>query len=110
MVQTNLDVIALMVVAALPEKPMVNDLVDVQLVEQRIAILAHVSALKRSNEKGSEAYLGDRSSKHNHFIELTNSLHELIHAWSLDHINVVKLALDLDRYREVGLVEYLTKK
>ena len=37
---TNLDVIALMVVAALTEQSMVNDLVDIQLVKQRIAVLA----------------------------------------------------------------------
>ena len=40
---TNLDVVALMVVAALTKKPMMNDLVNVQLVKQRIAVLVSVS-------------------------------------------------------------------
>ena len=42
-VGTDLDVVALMVVATLTEKPMVNDLVYVQLVKQRIAILVRIS-------------------------------------------------------------------
>ena len=40
---TNLDIVALMVVAALTEQPMVNDLVDIQLVKKWIAVLACVS-------------------------------------------------------------------
>ena len=40
---TDLDVVALMVVATLTEQSMVNDLVYVQLVKQRIAILSFVS-------------------------------------------------------------------
>ena len=39
----DLDVVALMVVATLTEQSMVNDLVYVQLVKQRIAILSIVS-------------------------------------------------------------------
>lgn len=42
-VDTNLDVVALMVVAALAEKPMMNNLVNIQLVKQRISVLACVS-------------------------------------------------------------------
>lgn len=42
-VDTNLDVVALMVVAALTEKPMMNNLVNIQLVKQRISVLLCVS-------------------------------------------------------------------
>ena len=42
-VDTNLDVVALMVVAALTEKPMMNNLVNIQLVKQRISVLVCVS-------------------------------------------------------------------
>ena len=42
-IDANLDIVALMVVAALTEKPMVNNLVDIQLVKQWIAVLACVS-------------------------------------------------------------------
>lgn len=42
-IDTDLDVVALMVVATLTEQSMVNDLVYVQLVKQRIAILSFVS-------------------------------------------------------------------
>lgn len=38
-----LDVVSLMVIAALPEKPVVDDFVDVQLVEKRIAVLNFMS-------------------------------------------------------------------
>lgn len=52
-------------------------------------------------------YLRHRSRKYHNFIELTNPLHELIHTRALDDVNVMKLTFDLDRYREVGLVQYL---
>lgn len=38
-----LDVVSLMVIATLPEKPVVDDFVDVQLVEKRIAVLNFMS-------------------------------------------------------------------
>jgi hypothetical protein len=42
-----LDVVALVVVAALPEQPVVDNLVDVQLIEERVAILSSELALHR---------------------------------------------------------------
>lgn len=34
-----LDVVSLVIITALPEKPMVDDFVDVQLVKKRVAVL-----------------------------------------------------------------------
>jgi len=82
-------IVALVVIAALTEKAMVDNLVDVQLIEKRIAILGH------------------RGGKDDNLIELTNSLHELVDSWSLDYIDIMIVALNLHWYREVGLVQNL---
>jgi len=55
------------------------------------------------NEKGYP-YLGDRSSENDDFIELAHPLHKLIHAWSLDNIDVMKLPLNLHRDSKICLV------
>jgi hypothetical protein len=52
-------------------------------------------------------YLGDRCGENNHFIEFTHSLHELVHAWPLDDVDVVIVTLNLNGYREIGLVQNL---
>lgn len=38
---TNLDVVALVVVATFPKQAMMHDIVNVQLVEQRVSVLGH---------------------------------------------------------------------
>ena len=50
------------------------------------------------------AYLGNRRCKHNNFIQFTHSLHESIYTRPLDDIDIMVLALNLDRNRKVGLV------
>ena len=40
-----LDVVSLVIVAALSEKPVVHDVVDIKLIKERIAILIHWLAL-----------------------------------------------------------------
>jgi hypothetical protein len=52
-------------------------------------------------------YLGDRSRENNNFVEFSYPLHELVHAGSLNDINIMIVALDLYRYCEIGLVQYL---
>lgn len=53
------------------------------------------------------SYLGNRRSEDNDFIKLSNSLHELIHTRSFYDIDIVVVTLNLNRYREVGLVKNL---
>lgn len=53
-------------------------------------------------------YLGHRRCEHDDLIELAHSLHKLVYAWPLDHVDVVIVALDFHGYREVGLVENLS--
>lgn len=40
-VNTNLDVVALVVVATFPKQAMMHDIVNVQLVEQRVSVLVN---------------------------------------------------------------------
>lgn len=47
-----LDVVALVVVAALAEQPVVNDIVDVKLIEQRVSVLGIRSAWNQPLRKG----------------------------------------------------------
>lgn len=94
-----------MVVAAFAEEAVVNDAVDVQLIEERIAILERIS---RSQDRWRyRVYLRDRSRENNHFIEFSNPTHELVNTRALDDIDVVVLIFNLDWDREVCLVENL---
>lgn len=52
-------------------------------------------------------YLGHRRCEHDNLVELAHSLHKLVYAWPLDHVDVVIITLDFHGYREVGLVENL---
>ena len=83
------DIVALVVVATLSEQPMVDHIMNVKLVQQWVTIL------------------GDRRSKHHHFVEFANPFHELIHTGSLDHIDVVILTFDLDWNGKIGTFENL---
>ena len=84
-----LDVVALMVVAAFSKQPVVNDVVNVELVQQRVAIFR------------------DRCCEDHDLVQLANALQERIHTRPFDDINVVRLPFDLDWYREIGLMENL---
>jgi len=84
-----LDVVALVVVAAFAEEPVMYYVVYVELVEQRITVL------------------GYRGREDDDLIQLPDSLHEGVDARSLDDVDIVVLAFDLDRDCEVRLVQYL---
>ena len=86
-----LDVVALVVVAAFAEQAMVDHAVDVELVEQRVAVF------------------GDGCGEYHDLVELADSFHELVDAGAFDDIDVVELPLDLNRYGEVGLVQNLSQ-
>jgi hypothetical protein len=84
-----LHIVALVVVTALTEKPMVNNLVNVKLIQERVAVLR------------------DRRRKDHHFIKLANPLHELINTWTFDDVDIVVIAFNFNRNREIGLVQDL---
>jgi len=52
----------------------------------------------------SFAYLRDGGGEDNDFIQLADTLHELVDAGSLDDIHIVVLAFNLNRDSEVGLM------
>lgn len=106
-----LHVVTLMVVAALPEEPVVDNLVDVQLIKERVAVLnARVSMEESLCERhGSCPYLRHRRREDDNLVEFADPLHELIHTRALDDIDVVVSALDLHGYCEVGLVKDLRR-
>ena len=52
-------------------------------------------------------YLGYRCCENNNLVELTHPLHERIYTWSLDHIYIVILALNLNWNSEICLMEDL---
>lgn len=94
-----------MVKTTLPEKSVVDDMVDVELIEQWITILkADVKCHSRKREKRGGANLGDRSCEYNNFVQLSNPLHELVNPRSLNDVDVVVVALNLYRDGEIGLI------
>lgn len=84
-----LDIIALVVVAAFPEEPMVDDVVYIQLVEERVTVLGH------------------RGSEDHHFVDFAHSLEKCIDAGPFYDIDVVVLAFDLDGNSKICLMEDL---
>ena len=86
---TNLDIISLMVIAGLAEQSVMNNVVNVQLIEEGIAVLRN------------------RSGEDDNLVQLADPLHELIDSWPFDDINIMVLTFDLDRNCEIGLVEDL---
>lgn len=84
-----LDIIALVVVAAFPEEPMVDNVVYIQLVEERVTVLGH------------------RGGEDHHFVDLAHSLEKCIDAGPFYDIDVVVLAFDLDGNSKICLVEDL---
>jgi hypothetical protein len=65
---------------------MVYHVMDVELVEQGVAIFGH------------------RRGKDNDFIQLTHPLHESINSRPFDNIHIMILSLDLHGNRHVGLM------
>jgi hypothetical protein len=53
--------------------------------------------------------LRDGCRENNNFIQLTNSLHKRIDAWSLDDIYIVILAFDFHGNGEISLMKDLDK-
>lgn len=52
-------------------------------------------------------YLRYRCCKYNYFVKLTDALHELVDSWSFNDIDIMVLALNLDRDRKVRLMKDL---
>ena len=84
-----LHVVALVVVAAFSEESVMYHVVDVQLIEQRVAVFGH------------------RGCEDDHFVDLTHSLEESIDARPFYDIDVVVLPFDFDWNGHVGLMEDL---
>ena len=83
-------VVALVVIAALAEQAVVHDVVDVELVEQRVAVLGH------------------RGGEDDDFVELAHALEESVDARAFYYVDVVVLAFDLDGDGHVRLMEDLS--
>ena len=84
-----LDVISLMIVATFSEQSVMDNMMDVELIQERISVLA------------------DRRGKYYNLVQLADSLQKRVDTGSLDNIDVVILALDLDWDGKVGLVKDL---
>lgn len=83
------DVVALVIVAAFAEQPMMHHVVYIQLVQQWIAIFR------------------DRCGKNDNFVELAYSFQECIDTRSFYDVDVVVLTLNLNWYCEVRLMKDL---
>lgn len=82
-------VVTLVIVAAFTEQSVVDNVVDVELVEERIAIFR------------------DRGREDHDFVEFADTFEECIYAWPFYDVDVVVLSFDFDGDRKVRLVEDL---
>ena len=94
-----------MIVTALPEQTVMHNIVYIQLIQERITILVKVSSNVVAEIMVTN--LGDRSGKDHNLVKFADALHELIDTGPFDHINIVILTLDFNRYCEVSLMKYL---
>lgn len=78
---------------------------NVQLVQQGITVLAPSATIQPCILR--QTYLGDGCRENNHFVQFAHSLHELVDARSLDHVDIVVLALDFDRNGEIRALQNL---
>lgn len=105
-----LDIVPLVIVAGLAEEAVMDHIVDIELVQERVAILKR---LLDNDPKGmgtghpGHTYLGDRSREDDDFIQLSYPLHELIYTRSLYDVHIVVVALYFYRNGEIGLVKNL---
>lgn len=104
-----LDVISLVIIAAFSEKPVMDNLMNVQLVKERITILHEMSvdSLEESATRKFITYFRNGGGKNNDLIELAYPLHELVDARSFYDIYIMIIALNFYWYRKVRLVENL---
>lgn len=107
---THLNVVPLVVVAALPEQPVLHDAVDVELVENGVGVLAERSGedndfinLAHRSEEVCERYIRNQRDEGKGEEEGGRT----VNSRSLDNVDVVELVLDLDGNNVVGLVYHL---
>jgi hypothetical protein len=101
----NLDVVALVVVAAFSKQPMVHHTMNVQLIEKGITVLSSISWLL--SFVWNDTYFRHRRGEDNDLIKLTNALHELINPRPFNDIDIVVLSFNFHRDGEVGPSENL---
>lgn len=80
-----------MIKATLAEQTVVDNVVNVELVQERVAVLA------------------DRRGKDDNFVELTDALHELINTRAFDDVDIMVRPFNFDRDSEIGLMEELNE-
>lgn len=110
--EAYLDVVALVVVATLSEESMADHAVNVEHVENRVGVLQRqatdrVSAEQFGSEWGTETHLRQRSGEDDDLVDLAHPLQKVVDSRSLDDVDVVRLAFDLDRDDVVGLGDEL---
>lgn len=101
-----LDIVALVVVAALPEQAMSHHAMNVELVQHRVGVLSQskvgrTSTLAESSaqrRKGQKTDFGKRGGEDDDFVDLAHPPQELIDAGSFDDEHVVRLVLYLYRH------------
>lgn len=74
------------------------DVMHVQLVQHGVRILGGLDALEPWEGVGSHIItdLAETRREHHHLINLPHPLQKVIHAWTLDNIDVVPMIFDLN--------------
>lgn len=92
---------------------MADHTVNVEHVENRVGVLQRQATDRVSAEQfgwGAETHLRQRSGEDDDLVDLAHPLQEVVDSRSLDNVDVVRLAFDLDRDDVVGLGDELLKK
>jgi hypothetical protein len=85
---------------------MVYDSVNIELIQQRVAILLPLATLTTDEQ---ETYLRDGSGKDDYFVQFPDPFHKSIHPRSLDYIDIMILSFDFHRDGKISLMENLRR-
>lgn len=78
---------------------------DVKLIQHWVGILRMKSSARLvKSRKKLRTHFAQTGSEHYDLVNFTHLLEEIVDSWSLDHIHIVPMVLDLNWYYIVGLL------
>jgi hypothetical protein len=97
------------IVTALAEQSMCDDMMDIQFVQCRVHILN--ASVRHAHESPgvNGSNLSQTCGEYYNFVNFTHLFQKIVHSWALGYVGVVPLILDFDWYNKIGLLDHLER-
>lgn len=102
-----LDIIALVVVAALPEQSMSDDAMDIEFIKHRISILVGAKVNTATKKRKNGTNLAKTGSKDDNLIQFTHLFHKVVNTRALQDVEMMPVGFNFDRNNKVRRVDRL---